>query len=257
MILKIKSSVVIITTIWIYFFTLTVHLLLIQFENARNFLGLTMFIPLFTVIIYQYMFKKIPIRHTFAIKKTKVSTIIICILLPLFLGFAMHLYFYLTSKGYFLFIDLHQLIPLLLIGISISSISAFLEEVVWRGNYHYYLRQRYNVWKTACITGVIWSLWHLPIAIFYKPYLHPSATITSYLLILFFISYILTFFREKEKSVFPVAILHGMLNVFYLSDGTKMKVSVDQLEMEKCILMAIIFLVMVLFLLKKSSYSDK
>ncbi|MGE7840449.1 CPBP family intramembrane glutamic endopeptidase [Lysinibacillus sp. NPDC093712] len=107
---------------------------------------------------------------------------------------------------------------IVIIGLTISAFSALLEEVVWRGNIHFYLRQQYSLWQTACITGAIWSLWHLPIALFYKSYSMPFIGVTIYLLLLYGISLVLSMFREYGLSIMPVAILHGMMNVFYLSD---------------------------------------
>jgi len=132
---------------------------------------------------------------------------------------------------------------LFLIGLTISTGSALLEEIVWRGNFHVYLRQRYSFWSTAILTGVGWSLWHLPIAVLYKPYRMPAVGIPAYLLLLFVLSIVLSIIRELGQSIVPVATFHGMMNVFYLGDGQSMTVSPDNQEIVKC-LVIILFLVL-------------
>lgn len=58
-----------------------------------------------------------------------------------------------------------------MIGLTIATISALVEEIVWRGYYHVQLRKSYSIHHTATIGACIWSVWHLPIAIFYKGYI--------------------------------------------------------------------------------------
>ncbi|QDQ03088.1 hypothetical protein FOH38_23030 [Lysinibacillus fusiformis] len=67
--------------------------------------------------------------------------------------------------------------------------------------FHYYLRKQYGLWSTACVTAVIWSIWHLPIALFYKSYATPGITSFVYLLLLCMLSILLTLIREYGKSI--------------------------------------------------------
>ncbi|MGN4124932.1 type II CAAX prenyl endopeptidase Rce1 family protein [Lysinibacillus sphaericus] len=95
--------------------------------------------------------------------------------------------------------------------------------------FHYYSRKKYALWSTACFTAVIWSIWHLPNALFYKSYATPHITSLLYLLLLCILLIVLTLIREYGKSIVPVAIMHGMMNVFYLSEG-QLSVSIDSQE---------------------------
>lgn len=135
-------------------------------------------------------------------------------------------------------------------GLTISSFSALLEEVVWRGNFHYYFRKKYGMWTIAYITAVIWSIWHLPIALLYKPYATPEITSIIYLLLLFILSILLTMIREYGKSIVPVAIMYGMINVFYLSEG-QLSVAIDGQEMLKAIGMLLALIVCTLLIRHK------
>ncbi|PEK04718.1 CPBP family intramembrane glutamic endopeptidase, partial [Bacillus toyonensis] len=152
----------------------------------------------------------------------------------------LHFYFYIYNIK-FLFNHCNELGFLLLIGLTIAALSAFLEEIIWRGNFHYHLRKKYSLKQTAIITASLWSLWHLPVSIFYKNYELWFVGILSYLSLLFILSIILTYTREYSHSVITPAILHGMFNVFYLTDGVETKCDISLMELVKFSLLAIVF----------------
>ncbi|MGE7093623.1 CPBP family glutamic-type intramembrane protease [Lysinibacillus sp. NPDC048646] len=202
-----KKHIVLFTTIYIYIITIISHLFLYQCENGRSLVGLTMLIPLFSVFLLQKIMMKQPIIHTFSVIKPSWKWLLVSIFLPIFMGFSYHTYIRITYSESFLFTDFTEFLLLLFMGLTISSFSALLEEVVWRGNFHYYFRKKYGMWTTAYITAVIWSIWHLPIALLYKPYATPEITSIIYLLLLFILSILLTMIREYGKSIVPVAIM--------------------------------------------------
>ncbi|PEI87037.1 CPBP family intramembrane glutamic endopeptidase [Bacillus toyonensis] len=228
------------STLCIYCLTSLVYLILLNIENGRNYLGFTMGVPLLAIILYQKLYKKQKTVHTFGISRPKIKTLIFSILFPLFLGLCLHFYFYIYNIK-FLFNHYSELGFLLLIGLTIAALSAFLEEIIWRGNFHYHLRKKHSLKQTAIITASIWSLWHLPVALFYKNYEFWFVGILSYLSLLFILSIILTYTREYGYSVVPPAILHGMFNVFYLTDGLETKWDFSLMELIKFILLAIVF----------------
>lgn len=242
---RINKNIIYFSTLFIYSLTLFVHIVLHNIDNGRNYLGLTMVIPLLTVILYQKIYKKQNIIHTFGISRPTLKTLVFSILLPPLLGLCLHFYFSILDIK-FLFNHGNELGFLLLIGLTVASLSALLEEIVWRGNFHYYLRQKYSLTQTAVITGTIWSMWHLPIALFYKTYDLWIVGVFSYVAILFVLSMILTYTREYGRSVVSAAILHGMFNVFYLTDGLQNEWVVERMEMTKLILLAIVFGIMCL-----------
>ncbi len=200
-----KNYVLLRTMFCIYSLTVLTHYFLTFLEHGRAFF-VTMIIPLLSVIIVQKIFTKLPILSTFSFTKPKWSWLLASIFIPFLLGLLVHSYFYLTHHPSFLIITPSQLSMLLLIGLTISTGLALLEVVVWRGNFHVYLRQRYSFWSTATLTGVGWSLWHLPIVVLYKPYMMPAVGIPAYLLHLFVLSIVLSIIREVGQSIVPVAI---------------------------------------------------
>ncbi|MED1410747.1 MULTISPECIES: CPBP family intramembrane glutamic endopeptidase [Bacillus] len=236
---NINKNIVYHSTLYIYFLTSLVYIVLLNIENGRNYLGFTMVVPLLAVISYQKVYKKQKIVHTFSISRPTLKSLIFSILFPLLLGLCLHFYFYIYNIK-FLFNHCNELGFLLLIGLTIGSLSAFLEEIIWRGNFHYYLRKKYSLIQAAIITASLWSLWHLPVALFYKNYQLWFVGILSYLSLLFILSIILTYTREYGRSVVPPAILHGMFNVFYLTDGLQNKWDASLMELIKFILLAIV-----------------
>ncbi|MED0963501.1 CPBP family intramembrane glutamic endopeptidase [Bacillus paramycoides] len=236
---NINKNIVYHSTLYIYFLTFLAYIILLNIEKGRNYLGFTMVVPLLAVILYQKLYKKPKIVHTFGISRPTLKTLIFSILFPLLLGLCLHFYFYIYDIK-FLFNHWNELGFLLLIGLTIGSLSAFLEEIIWRGNFHYHLRKKYSFMQTAIITASLWSLWHLPVALFYKNYELWFIGILSYLSLLFILSIILTYTREYGRSVVPPVILHGMFNVFYLTDGLQNKWDASLMELIKFILLAIV-----------------
>ncbi|EMN7727530.1 TPA: CPBP family intramembrane metalloprotease [Bacillus thuringiensis] len=233
------------STLCMYCLTSLVYIILLNIENGRNYLGFTMVIPLLAAILYQKLYTKQKIVHTFGISRPKIKTLIFSILSPILLGLCLHFYFYIYNIN-FLFHHWNELGVLLLIGLTIAAFSAFLEEIIWRGNFHYHLRKNFSLKQTAIITASLWSLWHLPVSIFYKNYEFQLIGILSYLSLLFILSIILTYTREYSRSVITPAILHGMFNVFYLTDGVETKWDISLMELIKFILLVIVFGIMYL-----------
>lgn len=185
----------------------------------------------------------------FGISRPKIKTLIFSILLPLLLGLCLHFYFY-NYDIKFLYHHWNELGFLLLVGLTIGSLSALLEEIIWRGNFHYYLRKNIHSCKQLLLQLCFWSSWHLPIAIFYKNYEFQLVGILSYLSLLFILSIILTYTREYGGSVISPAILHGMFNVFYLTDVVQNKWDTSLIELIKFTLLAIVLGTMYLILHK-------
>lgn len=228
-------------TIWIFIATSMYHFFIARTEEPRAYLGILMIIPLLIFLIQHIVIcKKIDIQQ-FAIKKPKNAPLLLSIVLPITLGLFVHTYFYLTNQGTFLFDKSKELLILLALGLTITTISALLEEIIWRGYYHNRLRKVYSFHKTAFIIALIWSLWHLPIALLYKGYTNLIIGIISYLVILFFTSYLLSYLRERSGSIIPATLFHGLMNVFYFGDGIQIHLSLHTIELTKCIILSFFF----------------
>lgn len=118
------------------------------------------------------------------------------------------------AVGYILIASLDEFLKMILIGVTISTLSALLEEVAWRG----FLRNELNVVskvKAYFVTALIWSTWHIPIAVLYRYTDDIFVNTTLYCGQLFLFSLIMNWIRDKSNSVIPASLFHGMLNVFY------------------------------------------
>jgi len=231
-------TLLIFTITMIYFYVLA----LLQ----QSYLGFIMIIPILTLLIYYYATRKKIKLKQFFIKKPKIVPLLLSIIFPIMLGLLVHLFLYSTNQGHFLFEKPFKLIFLFLIGITVSAGSALLEEIVWRGFYHDSLRKVYTLKKTAIIVAVIWSIWHLPIALFYKDYTQLFIGTLSYLIILFFTSCLLTYLREWSGSVVPAAFFHGLMNVFYFSDGIHIHLSKHMTDLIKLLIFSLVLLMTLL-----------
>ncbi|MEK4532013.1 CPBP family intramembrane glutamic endopeptidase [Solibacillus sp. FSL K6-1554] len=230
-------------TIWIFIITSMYHFFIARTVEPRAYLGLLMIIPLLIFLIQQIVIcKKIEMQQ-FAIKKPKIAPLLLSIALPIVLGLFVHTYFFLTNQGTFLFAEHKELLILLVLGLTITTISALIEEIIWRGYYHNRLRKIYSFHKTAFIIALIWSLWHFPIALLYKGYTNLIIGIISYLVILFFTSYLLSYLREWSGSIIPATFFHGLMNVFYFTDGVQIPLSLHTIELTKCIILSLFFIV--------------
>lgn len=227
-------------TFLIYTFTMFFFYVLIVLQ--QSYLGFMMAIPLLTLIIYHFATgKKISMKQFF-IKKPKMAPLLLSIVFPIKLGLLVHIYFYSTNQGHFLFEKPTELPFLLLIGLTISTGSALLEEIIWRGYYYDILRSVYTFKKAAIIVAFIWSIWHLPISLFYKDYTNLFIGTLSYLLILFFSSCILSYLREWSGSVLPAAFFHGLINVFYFSDGIHIDLPKHMTDLIKLFIFSLVLL---------------
>ena len=246
---QIRKNIVGITIVFIFLVTFLVHAILVNLEDGRAFLGAVMAVPLIVVFVYQAGYCKIQVRSTLGLFRPTLKSMVFSTLFPVLLGITFHVYLSFQDMR-FLFEQEKELGLLFVIGLTVASLSALLEEVVWRGNFHHHLRKNHSLFRTAVITAAVWSLWHLPIAVFYKGYGELWTGITSYIGLLFLISITLTYVREVGRSVIPAAILHGMLNVFYLSGGLQTGMA-EQEELSKFLLYAVVMSMMVLIYKKR------
>lgn len=87
------------------------------------------------------------------------------------------------------------------------------EELGWRGYLHTLWRP-FGFWRTSLATGAIWGVWHAPAIYFYGLNYpdHPVIGIPIFIGFCMLLAPIMTFFRDRGRSVIAPAILHGMIN---------------------------------------------
>jgi membrane protease YdiL (CAAX protease family) len=112
------------------------------------------------------------------------------------------------------FLDVILVLQGIVLG-SLINIPAlvFTEELGWRGYLHFLWRPS-GFWRTSLATGAIWGAWHAPAIYFYGLNYpdHREIGIPLFIGFCTLLGPIMTFIRDRGRSVIAPAILHGMIN---------------------------------------------
>jgi membrane protease YdiL (CAAX protease family) len=103
-----------------------------------------------------------------------------------------------------------------LTGIVSATARGLGEEIGWRGFLTPHLHARFGYTGGTLITGVIWTLWHVPLILFanYNNGAPSVFALTCFFVMVMNLSFIMTWLRLRSGSVWPCAILHGSHNLF-------------------------------------------
>lgn len=180
-----------------------------------NLIGIPMVFPLVSVVIVQkFIFReslKGSLGICFKINPWYMLAVLIPIVMALLINAVNILIFH-----YAMF-STKTFISNILIGLSIAAASALLEEVAWRG-FLYKEFKFLGMIKSSVIIGIIWAVWHIPVAIWYKYPGSPLEGAVINCIQMFILSIIISYIRYKAGSVFAAALMHGMLNTMILSN---------------------------------------
>jgi len=107
----------------------------------------------------------------------------------------------------------------ILIGIfgTIRSVANALgEEIGWRGFLVPELYKTLGYTKTSILSGLIWSVWHIPLLFFADYNLGTPSwyAMTCFAVLIISISFILTWFRIRSNSLWTATLLHASHNRF-------------------------------------------
>lgn len=111
-----------------------------------------------------------------------------------------------------LVLTLSVLAQTLLISVPLASLTAFGEELGWRGFLLTALRPL-GTWPAVLLSSVVWGLWHAPLILL--GYNFNDRTIVGVLWMTAFciaVGLFLSWLRLRSESVFPAAFAHGALN---------------------------------------------
>jgi membrane protease YdiL (CAAX protease family) len=108
------------------------------------------------------------------------------------------------------------LLILILVGTISSIVSALGEEIGWRGVLVPELAKTSTFTKTALISGLIWTLWHIPVLLFAD---YNTGTPAGYALVCFAVSVVglsfaFAWLRLKSGSLWHAILLHASHNLF-------------------------------------------
>ena len=109
---------------------------------------------------------------------------------------------------------LKDLLPVLVIGIFISLLSAIGEEIGWRGFMVPALYERLGLNKTLLISSLFWCCWHLPLLVGggYMSGTPLWYQLPAFVLCIFPVGVMAGLLTIKSGSVWPAAFLHAAHN---------------------------------------------
>ncbi len=102
------------------------------------------------------------------------------------------------------------------LGLAINLAFALGEELGWRGFLVPKLAEGLTFTRTALVSGIIWSSWHVPLIIFadYNGGTPTAYSIACFAVMVIGISFPLAWLRLRSGSVWPAAVLHASHNLF-------------------------------------------
>lgn len=111
---------------------------------------------------------------------------------------------------------LKDLVPVGVIGIFGSLLTAAGEEIGWRGFMVPALYQKFGLNKTLLFSSLIWCGWHLPLLIFgdYMAGTPLWYQIPAFILCIFPVGVMAGLLALKSRSLWPAAFLHAAHNEF-------------------------------------------
>ena len=98
------------------------------------------------------------------------------------------------------------------IGVIRAMATTLGEEIGWRGFFIYELRKVLSFTGVSLFSGIIWASWHWPLIVYYGE--NVFLELTTFFVIIISMSFIMTYYTFKSKSLWPAVIFHAVSNVF-------------------------------------------
>lgn len=122
----------------------------------------------------------------------------------------------LLYRGVPLWIALKDCVPVAVVGIFGSMVTALGEELGWRGFLLPAMKERYGLKKALLFTGLFWCVWHYALLIF-GGYMAQTALwyrLIAFTLCIFPVSVMAAVLTLESGSVWPAAFLHAAHNCY-------------------------------------------
>ncbi|MCI6831998.1 MAG: CPBP family intramembrane metalloprotease [Clostridiales bacterium] len=153
-------------------------------------------------------------------RKCKLRYVLLGCLLPLLYLLIPYMVFWqiypenFAYHGVSLAVILKDLLPILVVGIFISLLSALGEEIGWRGFMVPALYERVGLNKTLLISSLFWCCWHLPLLVGggYMSGTPLWYQLPAFVLCIFPVGVMAGLLTIKSGSVWPAAFLHAAHN---------------------------------------------
>mgnify|MGYP000349313354 CR=1 FL=1 len=106
-----------------------------------------------------------------------------------------------------------MVVLLAVIGVLKNLGSVFGEELGWRGFFIFELRKVMSFQRVAIVSGLVWSVFHWPIIIYYGGD-DPVFQIAAFTVMIVAMSVIMAYFTFKSNSLWPAVIFHSVHNIY-------------------------------------------
>ncbi len=98
------------------------------------------------------------------------------------------------------------------VGVIRSMATTLGEEIGWRGFFIYELRKVLSFTGVSIFSGIIWASWHWPIIVYYGE--NVFLELITFFVVIISMSFIMTYYTFKSKSLWPAVIFHAVSNVY-------------------------------------------
>ena len=98
------------------------------------------------------------------------------------------------------------------LGIIRAMATTLGEEIGWRGFFIYELRKVFSFTGVSLFSGIIWASWHWPLLVYYSNNI--LLEFITFFTVIISMSFIMTYYTFKSKSLWPAVIFHAVSNVY-------------------------------------------
>ena len=93
-----------------------------------------------------------------------------------------------------------------------ASATTLGEEIGWRGFFIYELKKVLSFTGVSILSGIIWASWHWPLIVYYGN--NVALELATFYVVIISMSFIMTYYTFKSKSLWPAVIFHAVSNVY-------------------------------------------
>ncbi len=139
------------------------------------------------------------------------------------------------------------------IGVIRAMATTLGEEIGWRGFFIYELRKVLSFTGVSIFSGIIWASWHWPLIVYYGENIFLE--LTTFFVVIISMSFIMTYYTFKSKSLWPAVIFHAVSNVFVQKIFPPLTIKVEETEHwlgENGVMFAIVTFVFGLYFWRKA-----
>jgi len=98
------------------------------------------------------------------------------------------------------------------VGVIRAMATTLGEEIGWRGFFIYELRKVLSFTGVSVFSGLIWAAWHWPLLVYYSN--NVLLEFITFFTVIVSMSFMMTYFTFKSKSLWPAVIFHAVSNVY-------------------------------------------